>query len=502
VTRMDGQRRASDVAYQHLRDRILDHRLRPGERIDSQSLSDEMGISRMPVKQALDRLAAEGLLDVQPNRGTFVATPSLRQVEEAFEVRIGLELLAAARTVGNLSAERLAAFNASLDELDALVDDADPVRHMEANERFHTQLVDYADNATLSELYRTLRTHIQIAQIHYSAPGWESRREQERAEHRAIYAALSERDADALQRELEAHLRRAEHSLIADIRRAGDRVPGDDDTASAPVVAALAAEVVDLDGSPVASWRQGSGPDLLLLHGYGCSSADWAGVAQTLAARWRIIRFDFPAHGASGGRSPRDVAALAALVGAACRELCAAPPVVVGHSMGGMAALEHVLGAPDTVAGLVLADAFPHLPSVTEVLGESEQPLDPFGYGSVFDHTTPPHVAAFVRAEMEAGVRRAGERLFDSLVAYDARERLSSLAVPTQLLLGDRRWVHERDVARVVARLGLAAAPQLSTALLQSHHFVMLEQPVATAEAIDRFATSIHVPTSADHASR
>lgn len=242
-----------------------------------------------------------------------------------------------------------------------------------------------------------------------------------------------------------------------------------------------------INGIPLRYYQHGSGPDLVLLHGYTCTSEDWRPVAMRLADRYRILRFDFPNHGRSGDRQSVTMSDLVDCLDSVLGSLCEAPPILAGHSMGGMVALAYALEHRRQINWLVLADAYPHLASVVEVFGGAEDAADPYGYGSVIDRATPPAVIAQVRAEMAVGAARVGPELFSSLEAFDARSRLARISCPTLLLMGNRRWVTEVTLQDVVGRLGYAALPALTVALIDSHHFVMLEAPDAVAQAVAGF---------------
>src|SRR5690554_847234 len=86
----------SDV-YRILRDRILRQELKAGEKLSDLRLSNELGVSRTPIREALHQLVQDGVVIAEPNRGFFVATFSQRDLEEIFELRLALELFAVRR---------------------------------------------------------------------------------------------------------------------------------------------------------------------------------------------------------------------------------------------------------------------------------------------------------------------------------------------------------------------------------------------------------------------
>ncbi len=206
----------SDQIYEYLRGEILTGQLAPGERLDLIKLVERLKVSKMPVKEAIGRLATEGLLDVQAQRGTFVSRVEPRELAETFEVRRALEMLA-----GELAAARVT--KADLTKLRALIaameESKEVASHLELNFKFHGLIVTLADNRKLSETYHRLRVPIQVAGIHYRSENWMERIAQEQKEHRAIVRALEQKDAEATSRAIREHIKRGGASLLEDVER-------------------------------------------------------------------------------------------------------------------------------------------------------------------------------------------------------------------------------------------------------------------------------------------
>src|SRR5579871_4369569 len=105
----------ADEVYETLRERLINGSFQSEEKLSLQDLALQLGVSRSPVHQALTRLVAEGMLIVRPRRGYFVAPLTSKIVEDAYDVRLALELLAAERTVGQLSPDQLAGLRAHME---------------------------------------------------------------------------------------------------------------------------------------------------------------------------------------------------------------------------------------------------------------------------------------------------------------------------------------------------------------------------------------------------
>src|SRR5436309_10950139 len=105
--------------YEHLREEILSERLEPGAELLEVPLSEELGVSRGPLREAIGRLAAEGLVTVRPRRGAVVRSLSKDEFLELYQVREALEMMAVRLAVPRLTNEdfeALAAVNAAMDE--------------------------------------------------------------------------------------------------------------------------------------------------------------------------------------------------------------------------------------------------------------------------------------------------------------------------------------------------------------------------------------------------
>jgi len=206
----------SDQIYDYLRGEILTGRFAPGHRLDLGELVEQLKVSKMPVKEAIGRLATEGLLDVQAQRGTFVSRVDPRDLAETFEVRRVLEMLAgelAAARVKKADIERLRALIAEMEK------STDVAGHLELNFEFHGLIVELSDNRKLIETYHRLRVPIQVAGIHYRSENWVERIAQEQKEHRAIVRALDQHDAEAVARAIGEHIKRGGASLLEDVER-------------------------------------------------------------------------------------------------------------------------------------------------------------------------------------------------------------------------------------------------------------------------------------------
>ncbi|MET0899853.1 MAG: GntR family transcriptional regulator [Mycobacterium sp.] len=178
--------------YDELRARIVGLELSPGTRLIERDLADELEVSRVPLREAMQRLQQDGLVVVVPRQGAIVSPFTVEDVRDLFDVRESLEVLAA----------RLAADRADQNGLDALAVQLDTAREATkrhdkpaiaaANAGFHTIIVDLAANPLLESILRPLEARTQWL-FHLTGdrdPGVQCR------EHEELLAAIAAHDAD------------------------------------------------------------------------------------------------------------------------------------------------------------------------------------------------------------------------------------------------------------------------------------------------------------------
>jgi DNA-binding GntR family transcriptional regulator len=205
----------NERVYDELRARILTRQEPAGAKLSLHALADEIGVSRSPVHHALTRLVAEGLLTVQPRRGYFVTPVTARAVDEGYDVRLALELLAAERALGSLDESRLERFRDLLEATGAAIS------HEEwdaANAAFHEHQIDLAGNALLSHFYRELSVNLMMQVIR---GGHVEGHANLVTEHRRIVDAFENGDLPAAERAIREHIETGRRIALDAIDRAG-----------------------------------------------------------------------------------------------------------------------------------------------------------------------------------------------------------------------------------------------------------------------------------------
>jgi len=221
ITKIPKQR-FGDIVYQMIRQGILDQTFPPGTRLDLDELAANLDVSVTPVKDSINRLANEGLVEIRARMGTYVSRISIEDLAQTLEIRCALETHAAIRAAevaGDSDIRKLQDF---CDEMAKSVqNNQERMQHEELNRKFHQTIVELSNNYRLIELYKSLNTHITMARVHFASEAWRDRLAQETFEHRRIVDCLKRRDGLATAQALRDHIQSATESLVKDMRRNG-----------------------------------------------------------------------------------------------------------------------------------------------------------------------------------------------------------------------------------------------------------------------------------------
>jgi DNA-binding GntR family transcriptional regulator len=201
--------RSADKAYQIIHDAIVNAHYAPGAHLKEEELSTTVGVSRTPIREALRRLANEGLVAFSKNQGTFVEKFTDEDVEEIFQLRAMLEAYGARRAATRIdheALEKLEALTADLEALHHARQDADYVpRFNQLNADFHRIILDAAQSGRLEAMLETIIDIPLILMKHYS---WDGLVDLGRScqQHRELIAAFRARDAEWAGSLMHAHV--------------------------------------------------------------------------------------------------------------------------------------------------------------------------------------------------------------------------------------------------------------------------------------------------------
>lgn len=212
---MGSLKNQSERAYDHLRKKLLNRELTAGSRLRYGPVGKEIGVSATPVREAIGKLASEGLVELVPQSGAIVARPTRQDFLEVFELREAIEPFAAAKACDLIGRPQLRGMAKTLDEMREVFRKAergdfdvesDPVRFDRSDLRFHLAILEAAEN------HRMLKTvvdfHLLTSIIGFDRHGYSADvLAMTLEDHEAILEALVRRDAGSVRAAMLLHIR-------------------------------------------------------------------------------------------------------------------------------------------------------------------------------------------------------------------------------------------------------------------------------------------------------
>ncbi|KPC55202.1 GntR family transcriptional regulator [Amantichitinum ursilacus] len=195
---------AARRVYQDLRQQIIDMALLPGTRINEKDIAQTHGTSRTPVHEAVQRLADEGLIEIMPRVGTFVARIPLDTLEEAMLVRTALELAIAAKAAERADAPAILRLQDILKAQRYCAQQGDTRGFHQGDEAFHAALAEISGHPGVWPMVLQAKTQIdRYRRLTLPMPG---RMEGVVDEHEAVVAAIANNDSNAATAAMRVHL--------------------------------------------------------------------------------------------------------------------------------------------------------------------------------------------------------------------------------------------------------------------------------------------------------
>ncbi|MEU6768447.1 GntR family transcriptional regulator [Streptomyces sp. NPDC046853] len=201
--------------YEALLELITTRALQPGQHLVESELAGHLGVSRQPVREALQRLNTEGWVDLRPAQGAFVHEPTEEEADQLLTVRTLLEAEAARLAAANTGTAGITALEELCAKGEQAVADGDVDLVVTTNAAFHAKVMELAGNVVLAELAGQVDRRVRW----YYTPVARQRGKQSWIEHRALIAAIAERDESKATEIMRAH---TEHTRETYHRRERD----------------------------------------------------------------------------------------------------------------------------------------------------------------------------------------------------------------------------------------------------------------------------------------
>jgi DNA-binding GntR family transcriptional regulator len=211
-------------AAARLREMLVEGRIAPGAKLNERELSEVLQVSRTPLREAIKMLAAEGLVELLPNRGAIALALSEADVLNTFEVMAGLEAMSGELAAQRITEAELAELRAMHFEMLAAYTRSDLSAYYRVNARIHNAINAAAKNPVLCATYNQVNARLQALRFRSNQDGAKWKRAVK--EHEKMIDALSARDAAAMREVLLTHLRNKRDVVIDQLRSAA-RAGGD-----------------------------------------------------------------------------------------------------------------------------------------------------------------------------------------------------------------------------------------------------------------------------------
>lgn len=196
----------TEQAYNILREKIIVREYRPGSKLDIHKLADEFGVSRSPIKDAINQLVHEGLIEIVPRKGTYVTQLKLDDFIEILDARLMIEMWSAKEVIQNISEEEIEKWGKIVQDMDALLE-ATPFsfeQYSKLDTEFHETLIKWTNNKKIKDMFSSLNTHVALSRIVYNTP-LESTIKRHK-DHLHMYEAMKNKDFQTLSDTLILHI--------------------------------------------------------------------------------------------------------------------------------------------------------------------------------------------------------------------------------------------------------------------------------------------------------
>ncbi|WP_048439921.1 GntR family transcriptional regulator [Caenimonas sp. SL110] len=206
-----------DQVAHRLRQMLVENRIAPGAKLNERELAEVLQVSRTPLREAIKMLAAEGLVELVPNRGAIAVSLTEADVLNTFEVMAGLEALSGALAAERITDDELAEIKAMHFEMMAAYTRKDLSSYYRLNAKIHSAINAAARNPVLSSTYNQVNARLQALRFRSNQDGEKWKRAME--EHDRMIEALSARDPHAMRDVLVMHLNNKRDVVVDQLRR-------------------------------------------------------------------------------------------------------------------------------------------------------------------------------------------------------------------------------------------------------------------------------------------
>lgn len=198
----------TELTYRSIKEKLLDGTFSEGTRLTEEQLANQLGISKSPVREALNRLEAEGLVCIESRRGAYVREFSMKELNDLYEFREALELHSIAKA--EITPTLLSEMAASIERTKKFLAAGDKLKHIEEDLRFHGMIAAASGNAEFYRVFENIQQKSLLCRVKtYHLSGSTSP-----SGHRKIYQALKSRDRRGAKLAMQEHIQLVKDRLL------------------------------------------------------------------------------------------------------------------------------------------------------------------------------------------------------------------------------------------------------------------------------------------------
>ncbi len=216
-----------EVILRVLENKILNHEILPGARINEKKLAEELGVSRIPIREACRKLEQEGLIEIQRNKGVYVRELKMYEVLNLYDIRISLDDLAGRLITAHATETEIKQLEDLVDKMDTVNQSGDVNNFYPLNIAFHEMIYRFSRNDRLAIMYKGLGRELRLFRSQASEAGGDMIAFDQKfnieanQEHRDIIDALRVRDAARVSEIMQKHLLKGRDRTVRGAKVAG-----------------------------------------------------------------------------------------------------------------------------------------------------------------------------------------------------------------------------------------------------------------------------------------
>lgn len=215
------KKNAEYLAYNGIKNAIRNKQILPKRKLSEAVLGEILGMSRTPVRAALKRLEHEGYVEIIPNRGAYVIEPSLKEIDDTYEVRKAIEQLAVSLTIDRLTEEGLAELEECIQYEEEAYANQDYEKYDDINRSFHMKIAELTKNEMLCRFLRETLNKVDSFILLYDENDSSANAPASFEDHKHIVQLIRAKKTKEAREYIATHLEHARSRLVLDVSKCG-----------------------------------------------------------------------------------------------------------------------------------------------------------------------------------------------------------------------------------------------------------------------------------------